>query len=139
MENNKEQRVIIDKNGSLRVESNNGLYAGGLHSCVLAGDFMIDSKSVTNLILQQESKGGFRRVYKEELREYCYVYISNEEIVKALQEKDKENNELRNQLNVLNEEKNRWKYECQDWKGCYERLKAKVEKHNKKWWSKIKL
>lgn len=109
-----ENRVIIDENGSLRVESNNGLYVSGLHSCVLAGDFMIDSHSVTNLILQYESKGGFKRVYNEELRKYCSVYVSNEEIVKALQEKDKENSELREQLSVMREENNRLKYDCED-------------------------
>ncbi len=135
MENNKEQKVIIDKNGSLRIESNNGLYTDGLHSCVLAGDFMIDSHSVTNLILQHESKGGFKRVYNEELKAYGYVYIGNEEIVKELHEKDKENYELRKQLFIMQEEKNRWKYDCEDWKGCYERLKDKVEKHNKKWYT----
>ena len=135
----KEQKITIDESGSLRVESGNGLYVGGLHSCVLAGDFMIDSKSVANLILQHESKGGFKRVYNEELREYCYVYVSNEEIVKALQDKDKENDELRKKLCVMKEEKNRLKDDLEDWKGCYERLKAKVEKHNKKWWGRIKL
>ena len=135
MEN--KQRVIIGENGSLRVESNNGLYAGGLHSCVLTGDFMIDSKSVANLILQQDSKGGFKRVYDETLRQYCSVYVSGEEIVKALEEKDKENYELREQLSIIQEEKNRLKYDCEDWKGCYERLKDKVEKHNKKWYNKL--
>ena len=136
---NKEQRVIIGKDGSLRVESNNGLYVGGLHSCVIAGDFIIDSNSVTNLILQQESKGGFKRIWHEDLREYCSVYVSNEEIVKALHEKDEENYKLRRELCEMKEEKNRLKDDCEDWKGCYERLKAKVEKHNKKWWSRIKL
>ena len=47
---NKEQRVIIDKNGSLRVESNNGLYAGGLHSCVIAGDFIMVTMWLVYLI-----------------------------------------------------------------------------------------
>lgn len=135
MEN--KQRVTIDRNGSLRVVSDKGLYAGGLHSCVLAGDFMIDSNSVMNLILQQDSKGGFKQVYDGALREYSYVYISNEEIVKALQEKDKEIGRLRNQLCMVKEEKNRLKYDVEDWKGCYERLKDSVEKRNKKWYNKL--
>ena len=130
----------MTKNGSLRVESNNGLYAGGLHSCVLGGDFMIDSHSVANLILQQESKGGFRQIYIEELRKYGYVYVGNEEIAKALQEKDKKIEELKDELFEVKEEKRKLNWECEDWKGHYERLKAKVEKHNKKWYNnKIKL
>lgn len=135
MEN--KQRVIVSEDGSLRVESDNGLYAGGLHSCVLAGDFLISSKSVVSLILQQDSKGGFKRVYNKELREYCYVYVSGEEIAKALQEKDKEIGELRKQLYMTQEEKNQLKYDVEDWKGCYERLKDSVEKHNKKWYNKL--
>lgn len=131
------QRVIVSEDGSLRVESDNGLYAGGLHSCVLTGDFLISSKSVANLILQQDSKGGFKRVYNETLREYSSVYVSGEEIVKALQEKDKEIGELRNQLCIMKEEKNRLKYDVEDWKGCYERLKDSVEKRNKKWYNKL--
>lgn len=135
MEN--KQRVIIGQDGLLRVESDNGLYVGGLHSCVLTGDFLIDSESVANLILQQDSKGGFKQVYNEELREYCYVYVSGEEIAKALQEKDKEIGELRKQLYMTQEEKNQLKYDVEDWKGCYERLKDSVEKHNKKWYNKL--
>lgn len=132
-----ENRVIIDKNGSLRVESDNGLYVSGLHSCVLNGDFMIDSKSVANLILQQESKGGFKKVYEESLGKYCYVYLSNEEIAKALQEKDEKIKEIREELSIIENEKNRSKYEAENWKGCYERLKEKVEIHNKKWYNKF--
>ena len=131
------QRVTVNENGSLRVESGNGLYAGGLHSCVLVGDFLIDAKSVANLILQQDSKGGFKRVYNETLREYCYVYVSGEEIVKALQERDKEIGELRKQLCITKEEKNKLKWEVEDWKGCYERLKDSVEKPDKKWYNKL--
>jgi hypothetical protein len=134
MEN--KQRVIIDEKGSLRVESDKGLYAGGLHSCVLAGDFMIDSKSVANLILQQDSKGGFRRVYDKELGGYCYVRISSEEIVEALEKKEEKILELNDRLCTMQEEKNRLKWESEDWKGCYERLKNRVENHNKKWYSK---
>ena len=131
------QRVIVSEDGSLRVESDNGLYAGGLHSCVLTGDFLISSKSVANLILQQDSKGGFKRVYNETLREYSSVYVSGEEIVKALQERDKEIEELRGQLCMMEVEKNKLEWEVENWKGCYERLKDKVEKHNKKWYNKL--
>ena len=134
-----ENRVIIDKNGSLRVESKNGTYTDGLHSCLLAGDFMISSQSVTNLILQYESKGGFKRIWNGNLKEYCSVYISNEEIVKELQERDKKIEELEDKLCATQREKNVLEHAFENLRTRCEGLESREEKRNKKWWSRIKL
>lgn len=102
MEKDTKQKVIIDTDGNIRVESEQGVYANGLHSCVISGYYLIDDKSVRNLMLLHDKRGGFCSVNDCYSSKYGYIYVHNENIVKSF-ENEIENlntdlNNLRNEL-----------------------------------------
>ena len=127
MEKENKQKVIVDTDGSIRVVSEQGVYANGLHSCVIAGNYLIDDKSVRNLMLLHDKRGGLCNVNDCYSSKYGYIYIHNENIVKSFEDEIKELNiKLDNLRDELGATKDKLRQS--------EKLKKELEGKLNGWW-----
>ena len=127
MEKDIKQKVIVDTDGSIRVVSEQGVYVNGLHSSVVAGNYLIDDNSVRNLMLLHDKHGGFHEVSNCYSSEYGYIYIHSENIVKSYEDEIEElNSKLDNLRNELESTKNKLSQS--------EKSKKELESKLNGWW-----
>lgn len=127
MEKDNKQKVIVDTDGNIKVVSEQGVYANGLHSSVIAGNYSIDDQSVRNLMLLHDKRGGFHEVSDCYSSKYGYIYIHSENIVKDYEDEIEElNTKLDNLRNELESTKNKLKHS--------EKSKKELESKLNGWW-----
>lgn len=127
MEKDNKQKVIVDTDGNIRVVSEQGVYVNGLHSSVIAGNYLIDDKSVRNLMLLHDKRGGFCDVSDCYSSKYGYIYIHSENIVKSYEDEIEElNTKLNNLRNELESTKNKLTQS--------EKSKKELESKLNGWW-----
>lgn len=132
MEKEIRQKVIVDTDGNIRVVSEQGVYANGLHSCVISGHYLIDDESVRNLMLLHDKHGGFHHVSKCYSDNYGYIYIHNENIVKSYEDEiEKLDTKLDNIRDELEETKNKLRQSEKSKKELEDKLNSKLSEG---WW-----
>lgn len=134
------QEVIVYDNGSIEILSRKGRYFsnGGSneeHSCVISDNFVIDSKSVRNLMLLFSKKDPTLKCINVDNYKNGWIYVNSNSVVADL---IKENKELKDKLRETEKELNHTKVLMNSFETSLDRTKNELEKEvAKKWWQKL--
>jgi hypothetical protein len=134
------QEVIVHDNGGIEILSRKGRYFnnGGPneeHSCVISDNFVIDSKSVRNLMILFSKKDPVLKCISVDNYKNGWIYVNSNSVVADL---IKENNELKNKLYDTEKELNHTKILMNSFETSLDRTKNELEKEKtKKWWEKL--
>lgn len=129
------QKVTVYDDGSIEVISDRGRYFNDEHSCVIQDNFIIDSKSVKNLMLLFSKKNPTLKCVSVDSYRNGWVYVNSDSVAANLA---KENNELEKKLSEVEKELKYTKNVMMGLESSLDRMKNKLEKEKtKKWWEKI--
>lgn len=132
------QKVTVYDDGRIEVISDRGRYFDEEHSCVISDIFIIDSKSVKNLMLLFSKKNPALKCVGIDAYKNGYIYVNSDSIVVDL---SKDNAELEKKLRETEKELDYTKNLMTSLKSLLDRKENELEKYEKetakKWWKKI--
>ena len=129
------QKVTVYDDGSIEVISDKGRYFNEEHSCVISDIFIIDSKSVKNLMLLFSKKNPALKCVGIECYKTGYVYVNSDSVVANLTE---ENNELEKKLRETEQELNHTKNVMMSLESSCDIMKSELKKYKSlPWWKRI--